>query len=122
MHLTAGDATGSGAGWRVTVQSSDFAYTGSSGGTAIPAARFSIASAGAPAMISGQGVESGGPRVPAGSAASGTLDQPRTVLQADAGSGAGTYSQGLAVRLDIPGQSRAGTYVATLMISMSAAP
>jgi hypothetical protein len=122
MTLTARDATGSGAGWHVTVQSTDFVYSGPNGGTAIPAARLALARADVPTMTAGQEIDAtGGPRVPAG-LANVTFDLPRTVLEAGAGFGAGTYTQNLAVRLDIPAQSRAGTYVGTLTTTMSSAP
>ena len=62
------------------------------------------------------------PRVPVSGASNVTLDQSRTVLQASAGYGAGTYTQTLAVQLAIPPRSRAGSYISTLTLTMSAAP
>ena len=119
MVLAADDSSGTGAGWDVTVQSSDFAYSGSNGGTDIPAANFSLTSASAATAVAGQAVDAtGGPN--AGS--TGSLDTPRTTLSADADFGQGSYSQNLGVSLSIPAQSRVGTYTGTLTVTISAAP
>lgn len=122
MTLTADDSTGSGAGWNVTIQSSAFVYSGTNGGTDIPAANFSLSSADAPAMTAGQAIDAtNGPKVPTVSPV-GTLDSARKTVQANAGYGLGTYTQGLGVSLSIPAQSRAGTYTATLTTTVAAAP
>jgi hypothetical protein len=120
MTLTADDSTASGEGWDVTVLSSAFVYTGTNGGTNIPAANFSIILAGDPVMTAGQAVDDdNGPKV---DVVSGSLETARRVLTANAGFGQGTYTQVLGVSLLIPGQSRAGTYTGTLTISIAAAP
>lgn len=122
MTLTADDSTGSGLGWNVTIQTSNFVYSGSNSGTAIPAANFALTSAAAPAMTAGEAVHAtGGPKVPATSPL-GTLDTARKTVQADATYGEGTYTQALGVSLTIPAQSRAGTYTGTLTTTISAAP
>jgi hypothetical protein len=123
MTLTADDSTGSGAGWNVTVQSSPFAYTGSSAnGSAIPASNFAITTANTPAMTAGQAIDgTNGPKVPA-TGATGTLDSAHKVIQANASYGLGTYTQALDVNLDVPAQSRAGDYSATLTVTITAAP
>lgn len=120
MTLTAtNDAT---TGFSVTILASDFAYSGSYGGSPIPAANFSITSAGTPVVTTGQAVDpTGGPRVPAANA-TGALNVTRKTIQADAGFGVGTYTQALAVTLSIPGQARAGAYTSTLTTTISAAP
>lgn len=120
MTLTADDSTGTDAGWNVTVLTSSFAKTG--GGTAIPAANFSLSSAAAPSMTAGQAIDAtGGPKVPATSPV-GTLDTAKKVVQANAGFGKGTYTQALGVSLTIPAQTLAGTYTGTLTTSITAAP
>jgi hypothetical protein len=122
LTLTARDATGSAAGWHVTIQSSDFVYAGSNGGSDISALAFAVTSAGAPTMTAGQAVDAtGGPKVPAANA-TGTLNQPRAVLQAAPGFGSGTYTQAIGVSLNIPGQARAGTYTGTLTVTIAANP
>lgn len=123
MTLTADDSTGTGAGWNVTIQSSDFAYSGTStGGSAIPAANFAITTANAPSASAGQVIDpTNGPMVPA-AGATGTLDQARKVLQAAPDYGLGTYTQALDVQLAIPGMARAGTYTGTLTVTISAGP
>lgn len=122
MTLTADDSTGSGAGWNVTILTSAFAYTGSNGGTAIPAANFSLTSAAAPTSTAGEAVDAtGGPKVPTTSPV-GALNTAKKVVQADATFGEGTYTQALGVSLTIPAQSRAGTYTGTLTTTISAAP
>ena len=109
-------------GWHVTIQASNFAYSGPNAGTAIPAANFSITQAHPPTRISGDQISAqGGPRVPA-SNSTGTLNTPRETLEADANYGLGSYGQVIDVSLIVPGQSRAGTYTTTLTVTISAGP
>lgn len=122
MTLTADDSTGSNLGWNVTILSSAFAYSGGNGGSAIPAANFTLTSAAAPVRTAGQAIDAvGGPKVPLVSPV-GTLDSARKTLQAVVAFGNGTYTQALGVSLDIPADSAAGTYTATLTTSITAAP
>jgi hypothetical protein len=122
MTLTVDDASGTGAGWNVTIQSSAFVYAGSNGGTDIPAANFSLTAAATPVTTAGQAVDgTNGPKVPASSPI-GTLDSARKVIAANANYGLGTYTQALSVSLAVPAQSRVGTYTGTLTTTISAAP
>lgn len=122
MTLTVDDASGTGAGWNVTIQSSAFVYSGSNNGTNIPAVNFSLTAAATPVMTAGQAVDAtNGPKVPATSPV-GTLNSARKVIQANADYGLGTYTQALSVSLNVPAQSRAGTYTGTLTTTISAAP
>jgi hypothetical protein len=119
MSLTADDSTGTGAGWNVTIQSSDFVYSGSYAGTNIPAAYVSIVTPGAPTLVAGEAVSTEhGPFAGIG----GSLDTPRKVLYADEGGGKGTYSQELPIILTIPGGSLAGSYTSTFTVTMTAGP
>ena len=120
--LTAADDTGTNLGWNVTVQSSNLAYTGSSGGTAIPAANLSLSSVDAPVVSTGQAVDAaGGPRIPDISPV-GTLDAPRKLLHAAATYGNGAYTQRVGLSLTVPGTSVQGTYTATLTTTISTGP
>jgi hypothetical protein len=122
MTLTVDDASGTGAGWNVTLQSSAFVYSGANSGTDIPAANFSLTAAATPVMTAGQAVDAtNGPKVPASSPV-GTLDSARKLIQANADYGLGTYTQALSVSLSVPAQSRAGTYTGTLTTTIAAAP
>lgn len=134
LTLTATD-TGSGgllgdtnAGWNVTLQASDFAYSGTNNGISIPAANLAITTAHAPTRVSGQGIDTnGGPRT---TNQIGSLDTPRKTLQASGPSGVvvktyygiGTYRQVVDVTLVVPARARAGTYSAKLTVTMSAGP
>lgn len=121
MSLTIDSSTNAG-GWHVTVLASDFVYSGPHNGNNIPAANFSITSAAAPVMTSGQTVDpSSGPRVPAVSPV-GTLDVARTSVEALSGYGQGTYTQALGVSLSIPAQAASGTYAATLTVTAAVGP
>lgn len=123
MTLTAEDNTGSALGWNVTVQSSNFVYAGTSGGSNIPAANFSLTAAADPVMTVGQLVSSlSGPRVPVLATPVGTLDQPRKTVEALAGFGQGAYTQNLGVALIIPAQAKPGNYTATLTTTISEGP
>jgi hypothetical protein len=122
MTMTADDSTGSGAGWNVTIISSDFVYSGANGGTDIPASNFSLSAAAAPVSTAGDAIDAtNGPKVPATSPV-GTLDSARKTVQANAAFGAGTYTQELDVNLTVPAESRSGTYTGTLTTTISAAP
>jgi len=122
VTLSVDDSSGSGQGWNVLVQSSDFVYVGQHAGKAIPAANFAVVAANAPTMTEGQAVDaSSGPKSPE-SGATGSLDTPRKTMQAQANAGMGTYIQKLDVRLTIPAQSLAGSYTGTVTTTISAAP
>ena len=125
MVLTADDSTGSGAGWNVTIVSSDFVWVGTAnGGFDIPAANLSLSSAAAPVMIAGQVVSvaaATGPQVPPTSPL-GTLDSARKTVSATAAYGSGTYTQGLGITLAIPAMSRVGVYTGTLTTTITSAP
>ena len=122
LSLTVTDTGSPADGWNVTISSSAFAYAGTNNGSSIAAANFRIEAANGPTVVSGQAIDpTGGPKVPT-SGATGTLEVARKVLQADAGFGVGTYEQELGVALTIPGQSRAGTYTATLSVTIAAGP
>lgn len=111
-----------GVGWNVTEQTSALVYSGPNHGASIPAANLSIASVEAPVAQTGsQPIDpTGGPKPPASPA--GSLDTPRMVLHANSGYGAGTYTQGIALSLSIPADTRAGTYTATLTTTISSGP
>ena len=125
MVLTADDSTGTGAGWNVTIVSSDFVWVGTAnGGFDIPAASLSLSSAAVPVMVAGQvvGVAAAtGPQVPPTSPL-GTLDAPRKTISATAAYGSGTYTQGLGITLAIPAMSRVGVYTGTLTTTITSAP
>ena len=119
MTLTADDSTGTGAGWNVTIQSTDFVYSGAYAGTNIPAANVAIVEPGAPVLVAGEAISAAyGPFAGQG----GALDTPRKILFANEGGGKGTYSQTLPVILTIPGGSLAGSYTSSFTVTMAAGP
>jgi hypothetical protein len=116
LVLSADDSTGSDAGWNVTVQTSAFTRAG---GGSVPAANFVLGTPATPSMTAGQAVDgTDGPLAGVG----GGLDSARKVVFANEGFGKGTYTQDLPVSLTVPGQSLAGTYSATLTVTISAGP
>ncbi|MEZ4523752.1 MAG: WxL domain-containing protein [Thermomicrobiales bacterium] len=122
LTLTVSDASGTGEGWNVTVQASNFIYSGIYNGSDINASEFEITTANSPQYNSGQAIDgSNGPKVPAANA-TGSLDVARKVLQANAGYGQGSYSQTLAVRLTVPPMARVGTYTSSLTVTIGAGP
>ena len=120
LTLSVSDARGTGAGWNVTVSSSDFIYGGTSPiGEDIPNENFEILNPpGDPSVVAGQSIIAAGPLAGAG----GSLDTAREVIFAGIGSGSGAYTQNLPVNLDIPAQSQTGTYVATLTVAIASGP
>lgn len=122
VTLAVDDSSGTGQGWNVTVQSAGLEYSGEYNGAPIPAQNLAITSAGAPATTAGQGIDSlGGPKVP-DTNATGSLDQPRKVLQANPEYGQGSYSQSLDLSLTVPAMSRAGAYSGVLIVSINSGP
>ena len=122
LNLTVDDSSGTGEGWNVTIQSSNFVYSGLYNGTDISAANFEILTANAPQFISGQVIDgANGPKAPA-SNSTGSLDVARKVLHAGAGYGQGSYSQSLGVQLTVPGMTRAGSYTSSLTVTIGSGP
>jgi hypothetical protein len=120
MTLTADDSTGTGAGWNVTVQASDFVFSVGTHGTDIPAANFALTSAALPTMTAGQIVDvTGGPNA---ATTSGTLEVARKVIAANATFGKGTYTQALGVSLLVPADSASGLYTGTLTTTLASGP
>jgi hypothetical protein len=129
LTLTSTDTglLGTNSGWNVTVLSSAFAYSGPNSGTPIPAANLAITTAQPPTRVSGQAISPvGGPRT---TNATGALNVARKTIQADGPGGVlgpyygiGTYSQAIDVSLVVPAQARAGTYTATLTVTISSGP
>lgn len=130
LTVTADDSSGTGAGWNVTQQVSALAYSGTNGGTDIPAANVSVTSVGAATLTAGQAIDSTGTdAAPTGpqsanvtSGVSGTLDTPVKVLVAGANFGQGTYSLPVNLNLTVPANSRAGSYTGTLTTTITSAP
>jgi hypothetical protein len=116
MTLNVTDGRGGGQGWNVTVKSGDFAVSGSP--ITIPAGNFSITTANGAVRVNGQPVRPDGPRIPA-SNATGTLDSARRTLESAPHNGNGAYTQALDVSLVVPGGTEAGTYVATLTVTIT---
>lgn len=123
LTVTDTSIAGTGAGWNVTEQASDLAYTGPNNGGSIPASALAILSVEAPVASAGSqpADPANGPMVPA-VAPVGSLESARKVLQANAGYGAGTYTQGITLSLTIPPQSRAGTYTSTITTTVTSGP
>jgi len=124
MIVSADDSRGTGAGWSVTVQGSEFVFAGAAGGSNIPAANFALTSAEQPTWVAGQAVSltaANGPQIPP-EIVYGSLATPIKTIRATAAYGAGTYLQNLGVTLTIPGQAHVGTYTGTLTTTISATP
>jgi hypothetical protein len=102
------------AGWNIQVSGSDFNYSGSHGGTAIPQGNVSI-TPGAVTATTGSTAN-----ITAG--ATGTLATSLKVLSAAVDAGIGTYNQTLNVGVAIPGAARVGTYNWKITITAAAGP
>jgi hypothetical protein len=120
LDLGVDDSSGTGAGWNVTIESSDLVYSGANNGTDIPADHLAIGTPLAPAHTAGQAID--GTNGPLLVGAGGTLDAPVKVINAAADYGQGTYTQSIPVALTVPAESRVGTYTATLTVSITAGP
>ena len=124
MVLHMDDSRGTSLGWSVTIQASDFVFSGAALND-IPAANFALTSAEQPIWNAGQPVNltaSTGPQIPIEGIVFGSLAAPLKVTRATAAYGNGTYMQGMVVTLTIPGQSPVGTYTGTLTTTISATP
>ena len=118
--LSVDDSTGSGAGWAVSTQGTDFVWSADGGAATsapnIAAAKFSVTSVGAVTTTAGTAWSA------APVAVTGALDTPVTLLSASANNGDGSYTMPVNVSLTIPGATRSGTYSATLTTTISNAP
>lgn len=118
MTLSVDDSTGTADGWNVTVDSTDFVHAS---GVNIPAGNFVLDTPALPAVTAGQAVSlvaGEGPEAGVG----GSLDVERKVIKAGIDFGQGAYTQSLGSTLTFPAYSQAGTYTATLTVTISAAP
>lgn len=115
------DATGSGSGWNVTLQSADFTAPG---GKSIPASRFKFSSGGTVARVTGQPVNSeSGPRETAISGAA--LNLATKALFSDTSSGRGRYTYSPAPEnfiLTINPDTLSGEYTAVVTATISSGP
>ena len=121
LGMSVDDGRGSSAGWNVTVASTAFGYVGASAiGQAIPAANFAITATDDPAYVAVQAIQPTGPvKVTTGA---GSLNTARETIEAAAGTGSGQYTQALPVSLLVPAFSQAGTYTATLTVTITSGP
>ena len=121
LALVVDDSMGTGSGWNITVLSSALAYTaGGNGGSPIPAANMVLGSLAAPVMTAGMAVAGANGPILVGTG--GNLGAAIKVNSALAGYGMGTYTQNLPLTLTIPADVRAGTYVATLTVTIVSGP
>lgn len=115
MTLHTDDSTGSGAGWNVTQEISNFHST-VAGSTDIPATGFTVTPG---TLASTAGAGTAGVTPTAGPVA---LNTPVSVLSAAAGSGMGSYDLPTTLALSVPGNTYAGSYTATLTTTIVAGP
>lgn len=117
LTLNVDDLSGTGVGWNVTLQVSDFVYSsGGNGGTAIDASNFQVT----PGTVTGVAGASTVGVTPV--TAPVTLETQKKVLFAEADSGVGAYTHAIDSVLTVPADSRAGTYTGTLTTSIGSGP
>jgi len=119
MTMQVDDSRGGDVGWNVQIVSSGLVHT-VDGTKTMGAAAVSVQSAGSPALVAGQAIDSevNGPLAGSG----GALDTARKVIFANANYGNGTYDQILGLRVAVPALQKAGTYVGTLTITEVSGP
>lgn len=117
LAATVADASGSDAGWRLTLQASPLEYSGSSQHASdIPADHLTVDTVGTPISLAGASAEG----LTAGTL--GNLGVARPVVRAAVGKGQGRYVVPLDATLTIPALSAAGTYTGSLTVSLVAGP
>src|SRR5690606_24052639 len=110
---TVTDPTGTGAGWTVTIQAGDLEETTDPTKT-IPASGFKASLSDIDTIA--------GNAPPTSSLAGASLDQEQVLVSAAAGEGMGTYEVTPTFTLDVPVDTYAGTYEATVTLTISAGP
>lgn len=119
LIVTVDDATGTGAGWDVTIRASALVNTTSPAAPEIPASSLTLGDPGEPMVIAGQAVHTRhGPFAGSG----GSLDVARTVISAGENHGLGTYTQSVPMTLQIPPGAASGMYTGTLTVSFGSGP
>ena len=121
--LSVNDMSGSGAGWLVTVQASDFMWARGAGNATtagpIPASAFTIGSTGEVSVKTDGGQSwSDAPAIVSPTALSNAV----SLLTAEKVSGQGWYTMPVTVSLVVPAASRAGIYTSTLTTTLSVSP
>ncbi len=119
--FTLTDATGSGSGWNVTLQSADFS---AGGGKTISAAQFKFTSGGTVTKVKGQQVDAtNGPKETALSASA--LDTSRKIITTAAGYGKGKYTYAPTAAdfvLTVTADALAGDYTAVVTATIVTGP
>jgi hypothetical protein len=102
------DLTGTAAGWDATIVATDL----TNGGATIGAANVGLSSFGALTATSGAvtGITPG---------TAGPINTAVTLLAAPVGDGDGDYAQAFSLGLTVPGDSTAGTYAGTLVVTIA---
>ncbi len=112
--LSVSDLTGTADGWDITVAvPADLTASGTS--DTIDNAGLSFTTVSDPALVAGQPIGGGGP-VKAGTSTA-SLDSAQSVLEAQAGSGEGSYTQPLTLGVQLPARLDAGTYTGTFTVT-----
>lgn len=115
--LSVADMTGTGDGWDVKVSATSLSAAGTS--DTIPNTGLSFSAVDNPVHVAGQAINGGGP-VRSGTTTA-SLDTSRSLLEAQAGSGEGSYTQALVLAVQLPALLDAGTYTGTFTVT-SVAP
>jgi hypothetical protein len=113
---TAKDPTGTGAGWRVTVEATDFEKSGDATKT-IEVEGFELT-----LLDTAVTLVDGNTKPTSSFATAKALGAAQTLVTAAAGTGMGTYTILPTFTLDVPADTYAGTYVSTVTLDIVSGP
>jgi DNA-binding beta-propeller fold protein YncE len=118
--LTVDDQSGSGAGWQISLQATEFVFTPVNGGagTAIAIANTALGVTTAGAITAVHGEDD----LDISTEDTQSLGESRTLLNANADQGEGKYTTPLTFTLAVPANTRSGTYTSTLTTTMAVSP
>lgn len=122
LGLTVNDATGSGAGWKLTITSTTFSTSGGTHSLSTSASNITGVSVSCVANTTCTNPTSSGVTYPLGIPAAATAPTPVKFFNAAANTGMGSFTITPVVAVGIPANTFAGSYTSTVSVAVVTGP